>query len=149
MTLHGEILHSEFSERVILASSKMEVADLTKAIAEAVNKAIVFAFSRVWHDGKLVDSNRCFLVSIKEVRTPADTLTWKLVKECARTWRVKFNTVDYAWMVNLTLPDGCEPSDNDFDIWPGESHEVVIETVDELENLDLHIESVNRYNSKA
>ena len=42
-----------------------------------------------------------------------------------------------------------EPSDNDFDIWPGQSHEVVIETADELENLDLQIESVNRFKCKA
>jgi len=148
MTLHGEVLHSEFSERLILASSKMEFADLTQAISEVADKSTVFAFSRVWQEDKLVDSNRCFLVPIKEVRTPTDTLKWKLVKESPFTWRVSFDTADYAWMVNLTLPDGCEPSDNDFDIWPGQSHEVVIVTEEDCDRLDMRIESINQYNSK-
>ena len=149
MTLHGQTLFSGSRQVLVSASSRADVAGMADAVAAVQDKAAAFSYATVWRDGQLVDSNRCFLVPIKQVKTPADTLTWKLEKINDHTWRALFTTVNYAWMVALTLPDGCEPSDNDFDLWPGQSCEVMIETADELENLVLQVGSVNQFNSKA
>lgn len=148
MTLKGQTLFSGIRQVPVSASSRADVAGMADAVAAVQDKAAAFAYANVWRDGQLVDRNRCFLVPIKQVKTPADTLAWSLEKIDGRTWKACFSSVNYAWMVALTLPDGCEPSDNDFDIWPGQSYEVTIDTEEEIDNLDLQVGSVNQFNSK-
>ena len=149
MTLQGETLYCQSHQISLHASSSAFVADMAEAVSSVADKASVFSYARVWQDGQLLDSNRCFLVPIKQVKTPADTLTWSLMKTAPRQWLARFTTVNYAWMVSLTLPEGCEPSDNAFDIWPGQSFDVLISSENELDSLEMKIGSVNRYNSRA
>ena len=56
---------------------------------------------------------------------------------------VRVGADGYAHAVHFTLPEGALPSDNYFDLLPGEMREIVIVSATPLAEDDIHVRCVN------
>jgi len=93
-----------------------------------------FFYARFRTGNRILSENRYFFTFIKGVKPglPEAKLEYKSEKIKDDLSRLTIKTDNYAWAVQIELPEGLVPEDNYFDIFPGEKKEVLIKGNSEL-----------------
>ena len=106
----------------------------------------MFAFAILWENGEVVSKNRKFLNGFKDIKLCPEKVDVKCSRVGGKTWKLELHADIYIWNCNLTCgPVKCTFTDNAFDIWPGETKTVFVETENEVEKLEPKFVSLNRY----
>ena len=74
---------------------------------------------RIEREGAILCENRALFAEVKQLRLSQPRITVEREADGDDTL-LRIVSPDYALFVTLNLPDGCDPSDNCFDLWPGE-----------------------------
>jgi len=85
-------------------------------------------------------------VDYRELQVLPPGLESNLIKSNGLMHILRVRTQSYAHAVRLILPDGSIPSDNYFDLLPGESRDIQIVSPETLNTETIHISCVNNQN---
>jgi beta-mannosidase len=81
-------------------------------------------------------------VDQRRLHMPQPRLKAKMVRAGKAGWRVRVNSDVYAHAVHLELPAGALPSDDYFDLLPGERRDIFVAYEGALSDADVHVTSV-------
>jgi beta-mannosidase len=146
MGFDGKVLFSRRKNVSAKAGACVQVDDMTAELEALAEKNAAFAFTRLYRKGMLVEKNREFLVDIKDVRMPKDTMKYRLEKIGDGEWGVTFTAEQFVWMAVMDSDDDVIYSDNAFDLWPGEQKRVILKCAKLPE---LEIRNVNMFMHKV
>ena len=148
MTLDGATL-SDTTETVQVPelSSKVYVQRPLSEFANAkgADAAGMFAVTSLIVDGKPVSSNVVYFVAAKEVHLPAAQIDAELSNtEESGTYRLRLSSKVLARSVYVSFGDANgQPSDNYFDLIPGEAVEISVKSAVPVEQLRTKLKVVS------
>lgn len=144
MTFLGEELISRAARIAVEQSGNIHIDSLEADLVGIANPQSAFVYVKVYEDGKLVDRNRQFLTSFKELKLPFPKPAYSLRKTDHQEWELTLQSNVFMWMVALDS-EGMELSDNFFDLWPGEEKKITIRTEKDLEKENPVLNSMSHY----
>ena len=125
MTLTGEVLLAGGQEAQMSANQSVHLADVTLN-AGMIDPARTVFRARLTADGAILHETKYFFAPFAEMvaRDAAVRCDTRLLPD----GRVEAAlTADrFVWMLHIAEPDGVTASDNDFDLWPGETRTVTV-----------------------
>jgi beta-mannosidase len=83
-------------------------------------------------------------IDFRQLKTVSAALAVSISEESVNGCKVLIKSPVYAHAVRLSLPEGCLPEDNFFDLLPGEEREISIETVGMVKPEDITISCANQ-----
>ncbi|MBQ4638996.1 MAG: hypothetical protein IJB69_00565 [Clostridia bacterium] len=129
MTLDGRVL-TEGSQDVCLPQNgsarltDVDLSVLTFDPADAVFRA------RLIKNGKIVNETKYFFTPFADM-IPGDMPVQCLSRPLEEgKYEVTLTAPRFVWMAHLAEPDGTTYSENDFELWPGESKTIIASTCD-------------------
>lgn len=148
MTLEGTTLSDTTqSVQVPELSSKVYVQRPLSEFANAngADAASMFAVTSLIVDGKPVSSNVLYFVPVKEVRLPATQISAELSNtEESGAYRLRLLSKTLARSVYVSFGDAnVQPSDNYFDLIPGEAVEITVSSAVPVEQLRSKLKVVS------
>jgi beta-mannosidase len=89
-----------------------------------------FCWAKLFSGGKLVSRNRLFMTVLGDLNLPPASLQYAFERGGEKATRITVSSDRFVWCVTLDAPDGIEFSNNWFDVFPGETVEVVASGVE-------------------
>ena len=127
VTVEGEVLQAEKKEALLPANASVCIlsADVSKLYFDP-EKTVLQA--RLHKDGAVIAESRYFFVPFRKMVNCAPDITCRSEPMGSNQWKVTLHSPSFVWLVHLAEPDGTVYSDNDFDLWPGETRMVTVTT---------------------
>jgi beta-mannosidase len=147
-SFQGDILIRERKQQKLPVAGAKIVDTIETAKIPESRKSSVFCFSRLYSKGKLVSKDRVFLADFKDLELPEPGLRNSLQRLSDGEYMLKLSSESFAWMVNVELPDGAEPSDNCFDMFPGDERRITIRTSSLISPEDIKVSCLNNILNK-
>jgi len=87
-------------------------------------------------------------VDYRQLRTSDPGLSFSTVVSCEEQYTIQVSSRAYAHAVHLVLPSGALPSDDFFDLLPGETREIHIVSAEPLDLEAIDVTCVNARGSR-
>lgn len=84
--------------------------------------------ARLIADCQLINETKYFFAPFAEMIPRNAQVQYEVVQVSAEQYNVTLTSDRFVWMLHLSEPDGTSYSDNDFDLWPGESKTITVTT---------------------
>lgn len=143
-TFDGEELIKEHKQERIPTAGAMLAGKVDSTDISQKQRSKAFCYAKIYSENKLISQNRCFLVDFKNLELPEPNLETMLKKISDNTYQLELNSKNFGWMVSVELPEGGSLSDNYFDIFPGEKHQITITTSRSISIEDIGISTMNQ-----
>lgn len=124
MTFTGEVLSRALLNATAKANSAVPLGRINAAAA--VNPAAAFAYVILRQGGRVLCKNRRFLAPLKTLQLPPAQLQAQIQPLAPDRWQLTLTAAAFQWDVALRQDDRFAYSDNDFDLWPGESRTITV-----------------------
>ena len=143
-TFDGEELIKERKQEKLSVGEARIIGKLDTTGISQKQRSRVFCYAKVYSKNRLISQNRCFLVDFKELELLQLNLRTILTKISKCVYRLELSSEKFAWMVKIGLPEGASLNDNYFDIFPGESHQVIITASKAISTESIRISTMNQ-----
>lgn len=143
-TFDGEELIKEYKQQEIPTAGTRLVGKVDTTGISQKQRSGVFCYAKLYSENRLISQNRCFLVDFKHLELPEPKIKTTLKKLSESVYRLKLNSENFAWMVNIELSKGILLNDNYFDILPGENYEVTATLPKTVSIEDINISTMNQ-----
>lgn len=147
-TFHGEDLIKEHKQTHLLPGGAKIMGEIDTAGISSQQRSRVFCYAQLYSKDRLISQNRCFLVDFKELELSRPNLRTVLTEISKCVYRLELSSEEFAWMVKIGLPEGASLNDNYFDIFPGESREVIITASKAISIKNIVISAMNQIMAK-
>lgn len=144
MSFKGRILMAEHKKEELPVAGARLIGKIDTATIAEEQKSNVFCYSKVYSQDKLVSQDRIFLVDFKHLELPKPGLKIKLQRLNDHEYKLRLSSENFAWMVNVELPEGTELSDNCFDMFPGDERQIKIRTSSRINLEDVKVSCMNQ-----
>jgi len=143
-TFEGEELIKEHKQEKIPIAGARIIGKVDTAGISQEQRARVFCYAKLYSENKLISQNRYFLVDFKNLELPESNLKTMLKKISDNTYHLELSSKNFGWMVNIELAEEAWLSNNYFDIFPGEKHEITVTTSKTISIEDIGIPTMNQ-----
>lgn len=129
MTLRGAVL-AEGRQSVHLAENQsVRLADVELSSVK-LDPADAILRARLTVNGKIINETKYFFAPFAEMVALDASVTCTCRPVAAGKYEVSLTADRFVWMLHLAEPDGTACSDNDFDLYPGETKTITVTTGD-------------------
>ena len=145
MSLDGKRKYSSYTTIDLAKTSSVPVVDLADIELKESEDAVV-AFAVLWNGERILARNRKFLSGFKNIQLAPECVSVKCSRINEKKWKLELSSDVFIWDCNIICESmDCRFSDNAFDIWPGETKTVFVETETEMNEFKPEIVSMNYY----
>ncbi len=145
MSLDGKRKYSSYTTIDLAKTSSVPVVDLADIELKESEDAVV-AFAVLWNGERVLARNRKFLSGFKNIQLAPECVSVKCSRINEKKWKLELSSDVFIWDCNIICESmDCRFSDNAFDIWPGETKTVFVETETEMNEFKPEIVSMNYY----
>lgn len=127
MTLTGEVLRSGEKPCILPANASVEI-EAVHVAGVISDPAQVILHAELEQNNQRISENRYFFAPFQKMlcRDAAPEYITERLDES--TFRLTLTSNRFVWMLHIETPDDVAVSDNDFDLLPGETRQVLVRT---------------------
>ena len=144
VSFRGHKLVQERTQEVLPVAAARLIGRIDTGKVPEREKSSVFCYGRLYSKGELISQDRIFLADFKSLELPEPGLRIDLQKSSDSKYKLTLSSANFAWMVNVELPDGAELSDNCFDMFPGDERQISVKTSRPINLEDIKVCCVNQ-----
>lgn len=125
MTLDGKCIQSGSQAVSIPVNASVPLSQISLEGICFDPKSTVFR-ARLMQDGQMLNESKYFFAPFAQMIPETANVDLLTRKTGQGRYEVTLTADSFLWMAHLAEPDGTAYSDNDFDLWPGESRTVSV-----------------------
>lgn len=129
MTVRGQVLREGKQHVQLPANRSVRLADVDLSGVLFIPESTVFR-ARLTVDEAVVNETKYFFAPFAQMISRDGAVQCCCCPLAQGQYEVTVTADRFVWMLHLAEPDGTRYSDNDFDLWPGESKTVTVTTSD-------------------
>ena len=127
LTLDGRVLLSG-GRQVRLAQNASALLETVSLEGFAFDPAAAVFRARLFVDGDIVNETKYFFAPFAEMVARDARVDMQTRRLDEHQLEVTLTADRFVWMAHLCEPDGTSCSENDMDLWPGESRRIILKT---------------------
>ena len=125
MTTEGETLREGRQTVQLPANGSVHLTDVPLEGLAIVPEKTVFR-ARLLADGRIINESKYFFAPFAEMIPAKAHVGCRREAVGGDTFRLTLKSDRFVWMLHIAEPDGVTASENDFELWPGETREVLV-----------------------